>query len=337
MHREPMTRMRADLGSRDKPANDGGRRCRVVNMVGCARLRCKTSCTVGRPALPGHRHDSKWAGKLVPHRPEMVGSRPTMTYFSSSGPAGRSMPSPPAPRRGSGRQAILPRTMLHARRKTPCAVSRPGHSGNRPDPKWRSGASFLGRRGSSAVAEDGTKRAAAPKDPVHRETPGSYFISGRPLRLAVRRETVMGFCRMIRHFETMVRLGAHRAGTRRVSSWREDLIHRERNAPSIVLHPVRPGKSRFGRRDGSGRSFAPRAAKRPVPWACGYLMHREPVLEFRRVTRQLAAMVRPGAHLAGARPVRFSAKTSYAVRGHALVDRGYVPILVRGRHPRLPR
>ena len=36
------------------------------------------------PALSGHRHDSKLTLKFVPHRPEIVGSGPTMTHFSSS-------------------------------------------------------------------------------------------------------------------------------------------------------------------------------------------------------------------------------------------------------------
>ena len=61
-----------------------------------------TPCNVSHSALPGHRHDSKWAGKLVPHKPEMVGSRPTMTYFRSRRFTATDRGSMPPEVRGSG-------------------------------------------------------------------------------------------------------------------------------------------------------------------------------------------------------------------------------------------
>ena len=62
----------------------------------------------------------------------------------------------------------------------------------------------------------------------------------------------MGFCRVIRDFETMVRLGASQAGTGCFATCSEDLIHREGkmcgNAPGTVT-------TKASRRDACARAL----------------------------------------------------------------------------------
>ena len=95
----------------------------------------KTPYAVSRPALSGHRHDSKWAGKPVPHGPEVVGSRPAMTYFSSRN-QGLEPPDTACSMAGAGiGSRDKPANDGGFAGKTLYTVSAPALSGHRHDPK----------------------------------------------------------------------------------------------------------------------------------------------------------------------------------------------------------
>ena len=226
------------------------------------RARCEHPIHRER-VIPDARTFDPWFGSKIPSWPDLI------------------LPPQAAQHRGN-----LP---LGVRGSSP-RMTRWGH---RHDARWRSRGFGLGRRGSSAFAEDDTELVDAPKDPMHRDQP----VGVRSARSCL---GMTGVCRGANTPCTVNGSGGHWCAWWRPSMTGGDC---DTNTPYTVSHPAHSGHrhdpkwtTKFAPHGpemvGSRPTMTDSNSRRPHCAPSGLRRGHEMVVRLRRMKRNFETMMR---------------------------------------------